>query len=226
MFDTLPHPEDFLLAQKCLEGDPQAIQQLQEICRTDVVNYLVHAGASGEEARELADELPADCLAERKENRPRLATYGGNSPLKTWLKVVALNKLIQRKRKKSLPPPPPPGPEPGPGTAEPPAPPVYTAEAPLLEIMRDAVQLAFRECDAEDFVLVQLAHANGLLGRELALMFSCSEATVSRNLERTRKKIVAVTLECIRKQDPWLEIQWEDFVELCRVASPACFGIE
>lgn len=221
MFDTLPHPEDFLLAQNCLEGDPSAIKRLQEICRSDVVNYLVHAGASGEEARELADELPADCLAERKENRPRLATYGGNSPLKTWLKVVALNKLIQRKRKKSLPPPPV---EPGPG--EPSAPPESTAEAPLLEIMRDAVQQAFRECDPEDFVLVQLAHANGLLGRELAVMFSCSEATVSRNLERARKTIVDVTLECIRKRDPWLEIQWEDFVELCRVASPACFGIE
>jgi DNA-directed RNA polymerase specialized sigma24 family protein len=100
------------------------------------------------------------------------------------------------------------------------------AEAPLLEIMRGAVEAAFRECDAEDFVLMQLAHANGLLGRELAQIFSCSEAKISRTLERARKKIAETTMNHIRGQDPWLELQWEDFVELCRVASPACFGME
>ena len=95
-----------------------------------------------------------------------------------------------------------------------------------MEIMRGAVEAAFRECDAEDFLLVQLAHANGLLGRELARMFACSEAKISRDLERAKRKIAAATMGYVRAQDPWLELQWEDFVELCRVVSPACFGVE
>ena len=92
--------------------------------------------------------------------------------------------------------------------------------------MCGAVKTAFRECDAEDFVLVQLAHANGVRGRELARMFSCSEAKISRDLERARHKLAVATMDGVRAQDPWLELQWEDFVELCRVVSPACFGVE
>jgi hypothetical protein len=92
--------------------------------------------------------------------------------------------------------------------------------------MRGAVETAFQKCDAEDFVLVQLAHANGLLGRELAVMYSCSEAKISRDLERARRSISAATLDYVREQDPWLELQWEDFLELCSVVSPACFGVE
>lgn len=233
MLDALPFPDDFLLAQKCLEGEPLAIRQLEQTHRVDLVNYLLHAGAAIEEARELTDELWADCLADRPERQPRLATYAGNSPLQAWLKAVALNNLVQLKRREkrvrqvamddaplddaiqadhprasSLS-----------GARD-------VAEAPLLEIMRGAVETAFRECDAEDFVLVQLAHANGLRGRELARMFSCSEAKISRDLERAKRKIAAATMGYVRAQDPWLELQWEDFVELCRVASPACFGVE
>jgi len=232
MIDTLPYPDDFLLAQKCLEGDPLSISQLQETCQAYVVNYLIHAGATPDEARELADELRADCLAERTENKPRLATYGGNSPLQAWLKAVALNKLVQLKRRANRLKQPPlddrtlddvlaveGAPRPSIETR-------YPAEAPLLEIMRGAVEAAFHECDAEDFVLVQLAHANGLLGRELAQMYSCSEAKISRNLERARRNIAAATLAYVRAQDPWLELQWADFLDLCRVASPACFGVE
>jgi RNA polymerase sigma factor (sigma-70 family) len=233
MLDALPYPDDFLLAQKCLEGDSPAIDRLQTTCQTEVANYLIHAGASPNEARELVDELRADCLADRVQNKPRLATYAGNSPLLAWLKAVALNNLVQRKRRENRArqtvvdnrPLDEAVTEDSPGAVVSAVAP-HSAEAPLLEIMRGAVEAAFRECDAEDFVLVQLAHANGLLGRELAPMYGCSEAKISRDLERARRKIAATTLAYVRAQDPWLELQWADFVELCRVVSPACFGIE
>jgi RNA polymerase sigma-70 factor len=233
MIDVLPFPEDFLLAQKCLEGEALAIRQLEQAHRAGLVNYLIHDGATPEEARQLTDELWADCLAERPDRPPRLATYAGNSPLLTWLKAVALNKLVQSKRRQNrarqL------AVDDNPfddatvaddATAHPQGETRDSAEPPLLEIMRGAVEAAFRECDAEDFVLVQLAHTNGLRGRELAEMFSCSEAKISRTLERAREKIAAATVNYVRARDPWLELQWEDFVELCRVVSPACFGVE
>jgi RNA polymerase sigma factor (sigma-70 family) len=233
MLDALPCPDDFLLAQKCLEGEEPAIAHLQETYRGPLVNYLIHAGASPEEARDLVDEFWADCLAERPQRRPRLATYAGNSPLQGWLKAVALNNLIQLKRhekrmRQVLVE----------GSAEesglagavvkevPSGESGYSTEQPLLEIMRGAVESAFRQCDPQDFVLLQLAHTNGLLGRELALMFSCSEAKISRDLEDARRKIVVATLSYVQARDPWLELKWEDFVDLCRVVSPACFGVE
>jgi hypothetical protein len=77
-----------------------------------------------------------------------------------------------------------------------------------------------------DFVLVQLAHTYGVKGRELAKMFSYSEATISRTLETARKQIADSTLREVRVRDPWLVLRWEDFIELCGVVSPSCFGIE
>jgi len=230
MIDALPYPDDFLLAQKCLEGDALAINQLQEICRGYVTDYLIATGATAEQASELANEMIADCLAERTDNKPRLATYGGNSPLRTWLKAVALNKLIQlkrrekRKRQLDLDGRPLDGSE---GGGEESSHEMRDlAEAPLLDIMRGAVEAAFRGCDAEAFVLVQLAYTNGLRGRELAQMFSCSEATISRDLEEARRSIADATMNYVRQKDPWLILKWEDFLDLCRVASPACFGVE
>jgi DNA-directed RNA polymerase specialized sigma24 family protein len=99
-------------------------------------------------------------------------------------------------------------------------------EEPLIKIIREAVESAFRECDSQDFLLLQLNHAHGLLGRELAQMFGCSEAKISRSLENARRMVVKSTMSYVRKQDPWLELKWEDFVELCRAVSPSCFGVE
>jgi DNA-directed RNA polymerase specialized sigma24 family protein len=228
MLDALLFPDDFLLAQRCLEADPLAVRRLQETYEAALLNYLVHAGASIEEARTLLGELWADCLADRPTRRPRLASYSGNSPLQAWLKAVVLNKLLQVKRVENrvrtleeVPLDTQLG-----GKTASPDDRTGSAEAPLLEIMRDAVQAAFRECDAEDFVLVQLAHTNGLKGRELARMFTCSEAKISRTLGDARQRIVSATLRHVRARDPWLELKWEDFIELCGVVSPACFGVE
>jgi DNA-directed RNA polymerase specialized sigma24 family protein len=221
MLETIPHAIDFELAQKCLENDPKAIEELQETYSTPLVNYLKHRGATIEEAREVVSDLWGDCVMPRPERKPRLATYSGNAPLQAWLKVVALNSLLQRKRTPTPPSrpideepiPAPPGPE-------------SRMEAPLVQLMKEAVQRAFQECEPEGFVLVQLAHTNGLRGWELARMFACSEAKISRTLESTRRTIEATTIRYIKAHDPWLEIRWEDFLELCRVAGPECFGVE
>ncbi len=233
MRNVLPYPEDLLLAQRCLEGEEAAIVELQERHRATILNYLVHAGASLEEAEGLTHDLWADILMERPLRPPRLATYAGDSPLQAWLKAVALNNLIRQKRiearRKNVV-----REEPvtdddldaGRQSSGVPDEPNGLVEEPLLEIMRGAVEAAFRQCAPQDFVLVQLAHANGLRGRELSRMFGCSEAKVSRDLEDARRKIVKVTLAYVRERDPWLELKWEDFIELCRAVSPSCFGVE
>jgi RNA polymerase sigma factor (sigma-70 family) len=226
MLDPLPHADDFLLAQKCLERDSQALRQLEETYQTPLVNYLVHMGADAATARELVTELWADCITPRTDRKPRLATYAGNAPLQAWLKTVVFNAYLQVKREEerdkliigglgsdsSVP--------------EPADDPHSAPEQPVLDIILTAIQKAFRECDSEEFLLLNLAHANGLRGRELAGMFGCSEAKNSRTLDAARSKIRVSILRQVKERDPWLEIQWEDFVDLCRVVSPSCFGFE
>ena len=228
MHEALPYPADFEFSQKCLEGDAAAIEELQRTFGPIVASSLVHRGASAKQANDLTDSLWADCPVARSGQRPRLASYNGQAPLQVWLRTVALNQLIRlhalEKRRLEIsideqiaqdtP------------TGRSPLASDMAAEAPLLVLMRTALEAAFQKCSAEDFVILQLAHADGLRLDELARMFDCSSATISRRLAAAQEEIQVETLRHIRITDPLIDLKWEDFVELCRVASPACFGVD
>lgn len=232
---SLLHAADFHLAQMCLEQNVAALTRLQALHAANVTSFLVSAGASGDEAREITDSLWGHCLSADAGGQPRLTRYSGVSSLQTWLNTVALNRLVSAKRRdetwhRLAPVRLPTFTDAGADESEP----AWLAdgrasgpaEAPLLSLMREAVEAAFRTCPPEDFVLLQLAHADNLRVVELAKMFDCGIASVSRNVEKAGHGIAAATLAYIKANDPWLELQWEDFIELCGTASPACFGVE
>jgi RNA polymerase sigma factor (sigma-70 family) len=190
--------------------------------------FLLHKGAARKEAQDLTDSLWADCIVARPGSRARLATYCGRAPLQAWLKAVTLNELIRLRRQEKRW-----------GEvfsddedrrieekAGPEASPRERTEPPLIALMNEAIDSAFQSCPAEDFVLLQLAHADRLLGEELGKIFACSAATISRQLKRAQVRIKEATLAHIKLTDPWLELKWDDFLELCRFASPAFLGAE
>ncbi len=214
-----------------------AIALLQRDFGFVTTSYLIGAGAAPQEATEVVGSLWADLLAWVGERPPRLRRYDGSCALQTWLNTVALNRLLTIKRKdrrwdklipervgvqrederggeNELPP----------GSRiefdddEP-------VEAPLIEIMRTAVETAFLSCEPEDFVLLQLKHCDGLLGAELGRMFGCHESVISRRIDKAEATIATTTLQSVRQRDPWIELKWPDFMELCRSATPACFGL-
>jgi RNA polymerase sigma factor (sigma-70 family) len=228
---------DFNLCQESLDGSESAIAFLQRQFGPKSRSYLIGAGACPAEAAEIIDSLWADLLAPVNDRPPRLRRYDGSCALQTWLNTVALNRLLTRKRteqrwKRII------SPNPGPlegddfatsersaaALAEPED--AGFGEAPLVEIMRTAVETAFLSCDPEDFVLLQLKHCDGLRGAELGKMFGCDESVISRRLDRAQERIASMTLWKIRQTDPWLELKWSDFLELCRSATPACFGLD
>lgn len=224
--DALPHPCDFHLAQECLDGNASALALLQERYREPLLAFLQGAGAHPQEAVEIVAELWADCVSAHAGTGPKLARYNGICALKTFFSTITLNVLLTRRRREkrwsALVTPAVPddtAPADSAAAAEP-------AEVPLLDLMREAIQAAFMACPAEDFVLLQLAHLDGLRVVELAKIFDCSTASISRHGARASRDIAAATLQSIRATDPWLELRWEDFVELCGTASPACFGVE
>ncbi len=233
---ALPHPDDFHLALECLEGKASALVHLQETFREPLLAFLQGAGALPHEAGEIVTELWSDCIAPQTGSAPKLARYNGMCALKTFLCTITLNTLFTRRRRerrwsrlvtgnaaegKAEPEPL--------GMAreiETPDDGGRHAEAPLLEIMREAIQAAFMACPAEDFVLLQLAHADDLHVMELAKMFGRTKSALSRDMQRAGEGIAGATLQYIKATDPWLQLQWEDFLDLCRSASPACFGVE
>ena len=215
---------DLHLVEKCVENDEAAIALLQSDFGPRIIAFLLGAGASSPEAQETVKSLWADCLTPNKAGNVRLMRYNGTCALQTFLNRVALNALLTRKRMDTRREKRFPSSENG-NLPDAPAGDLQT-EAPLLELMRDAIQFAFEHCRAEEFVLLQLEYCDQLEREELARMFDCSKATVSRMLSDARVAIAETTTNFLRQRDPWLELKWEDFLELCREASPACFGLE
>ena len=239
--NALPYADDFHFAQECLEGKSSALAYLQETYREPLLAFLQRSGALPHEAGEIVTELWSDCIAPQAGRTPKLARYNGACLLRTFLNTITLNTLVTRRRKErrwhellSVQVA-----EAG-ATADPAAPDAETeapdseakvegaepVEAPLLEIMREAIQAAFMACPAEDFVLLQLAQMDGLYVKELARMFGRGDGSINRDVHRAGEEIAEATLQYVKATDPWLELKWEDFLELCRTASPACFGVE
>jgi RNA polymerase sigma factor (sigma-70 family) len=218
-----------------MDGDEASIATLQHRFSSPTKSFLIQAGARLVEAEEVVTSLWADLLAPVGERPPRLRRYDGSCALQTWLNTVALNQLLTQKRREqrwqrviSA------GSSPIENEGEPVSEPSWMAnadrsepaEAPLLELMRGAIEAAFLACDPEDFVLVHLAHFDRLQGTELAAMFGCDASVISRRIKKAGRHIAATTLWTLRQTDPWLELKWDDFTELCRTATPACFGVE
>lgn len=195
--------------------------------------FLTRSGASPAEAEEIAGETLTDCLHPGPAASAKLATYDGTCALQTWLNTVAVHRLFSFKRRQAferriLRPMPNDGTMHGHRrnswredveTAEP-------SQESLLSLMREAIDSAFQECAAQDFVLLQLAHCDQLKMAELAVMFRCDIQTIRRRIERAEEGISRATLRRIKETDPWLELKWKDFVELCRTSTPASFWEE
>ena len=50
-------------------------------------------------------------------------------------------------------------------------------------------------------------------------MWGWHESKVSRTLDTTRQSVAKIIMLELKKVDPWLELRWEDFVELCAGSS-------
>lgn len=214
------HLDDLRLIEDCISGDEKALLALQKEYREDLVSFLVGAGGDLDEATEAVDTLWADGY------QRVFLKYEGRSALRTWLKTVTLNRLLNLKREKerrnrrtsSL------NANQNQGGAELEESGMLNAaqvsDLALLHLMRGAIEAAFTECSDEDFVLLQLAHRDRLFQEDLARIWGKDRSWVSRSLKRICDEVQRSTLRYLQQADPWIELQWDDFVEMCRWTPP------
>ena len=86
-------------------------------------------------------------------------------------------------------------------------------------MLRDAIKRAFAKQEPEAVLMLKLVHLHELTQREIARMWGWHESKVSRTLDVTRQSVARVILSELKRIDPWLELRWEDFVELCAGSS-------
>jgi DNA-directed RNA polymerase specialized sigma24 family protein len=227
----LPNVADFQLVQRCLDGDEDAARALLRDYRDVIVGVLVKRGAPIAEAEDTVNQLWSECLARENDKPGRLAGYNGECMLATYLNTVAFNLWLTDRRKRLrqaaiLASPAGPGPESGAAGTASDCGRSSPADAPLITLLREAIEAGARHCSAEHFVVLQLVHFDRLLGRELATMFGCDESWISRMAKRAEKEWRAGILDYLSEREPLLVLRWEDFIEMCAVAAPSCLGIE
>ncbi|MGA2247745.1 MAG: RNA polymerase sigma factor [Verrucomicrobiota bacterium] len=210
---------DLLQVQRCLRGDAAALGDLRARLDGVLKAILRSRGASPTEAEDMLADLWGDCVPQDDERVALLEKYGGKCPLQAWLATVATNRWYDAKRREVR------GVEITRQAAEAPGGASHAqeggarVEAPaddaLMELLKDSLKAAFLACGPREMVMLRLVFLHGLTQREIVRMLGWNETRVSRALSAAMQQIEKKTLQEVRRRDPWLELTWSDFLELC-----------
>ena len=197
----------------------EMLPRLRREHHTTLMNVLVARGASPSEAEDLLADLWGDCVS-RDDDRPSLLEkFSGKCPVQNWLTTVATHRLVDLKRRQKhrgeLPTVGRDSELESDGFQQLPAAAPNRSEDTLVDLLKNSLQAAFAKTPAEGLLMLRLVYLNGLTQREVGHMWGWHESKVSRLLTQAMTGIETSTLSEIKRRDPWLDLAWEDFVELC-----------
>jgi len=217
---TSRHEQDLAFVQQVLSGDDRAAAELRSRYHGKLVGVLRSRGANQTESEDLVADLWTDCFAAPANRQTLLTKYQGRCALESWLLTVGTNRLIDLKRRQNF--------RVEVASSEQSTEDFFdrtpqvekpSSEKQLVQLLRVAIQRAFASQDPETVLMLKLVHLHQLTQREIARMWGWHESKVSRALELTRQTVGRLILAELKKIDPWLELRWEDFVELCAGSS-------
>tara|TARA_B100000809_G_C14632184_1_gene349006 strand:+ start:151 stop:390 length:240 start_codon:yes stop_codon:yes gene_type:complete len=74
-------------------------------------------------------------------------------------------------------------------------------------------------------MLMRLVSIHGVRQESIAHSLGWSQSKVSRAIAGVMEEIRAKTMEELNKADPWLDLDWADFLGLCRNSTGFLVGI-
>jgi RNA polymerase sigma-70 factor (ECF subfamily) len=195
------HLEDLALACACIAGGERAWDHFVQEHRP-VLYRAADALRPGGNARDIADSLYADLygLQERDgERRSLLRYFHGRSSLATWLRAVLAQRVVDavriERRQEPLPE------EGGELRAASPAPSLSDPDRPRFgALMQLALKAALSMLSARDRLRVACYYAQELTLAETGRVLEEHEATVSRQLAKTRRTIRAGMERYLREE--------------------------
>lgn len=194
---------DLDLARRCAAGEPAAWDHFVREYRPVLYRAADALDRSGG-ARELADSLYAELYGIRGVDgeRPSLFRYfKGRSSLATWLRAVLAQRYVDRHRaSKRLAPLPE---DEGAGVLEPPDP----DRARHAAITIEALRLAVAQLPARDRLRLASYYVQELTLAETGRLLREHEATVSRQLARTRRGIRTAVERHLRERHAMTDAQ-------------------
>ena len=183
------HLEDLALACACADGDEAAWDHFVLVHRP-VLYRSADALAPGGGAREIADSLYAELFGLRDRDGERRSLFGyfhGRSSLATWLRAVLSQRFIDRVRVERRLDPLPETDDVEPATFTAPA--IDPDRGRYLSLLAAALTAALARLPDRDRLRLSLYYAQQLTLAEAGRILKESEATVSRQLARTRRAL-------------------------------------
>jgi RNA polymerase sigma factor (sigma-70 family) len=182
------HLADLALATACVEGDEVAWEHFVREHRP-VLYRSADAIDAGGGARELADSLYAELYGLDDRGGPRRSLfryYHGRSSLATWLRAVLAQRYVDKLRaQRRIEPLDAAG-----GPSLPTSPVTADPDCPrLLSLVTTAFALAISRLSARNRLRLASYYAQGLKLAEIGRLMGEHEATVSRQLARTRRAL-------------------------------------
>ena len=199
----------------CLHGQAADLAWLRDRCHSDLLHILLSRGASPTEANDLLADLWADCVPGGDDRPSLLEKFNGKCKLLGWMSTVATRRWIDFKRRQSRTVSHGDSEEGGDWPVQDSGHTDAAGEDALIEILRHSLQHAFGLCSSEGLVLLRLRYVHKLSQRELAQMLRWHESKISRLLTETMQEIESATLAEAKRRDPWISMNWEDFLDLC-----------
>ena len=212
---STPSPvDDHVLAYRICQGSPEALAQLRAQTHRSLLSILLARKATNTEAEDILADIWADCVPGGEGHSSLLEKFSRRTSLLSWLATVATNRWLDFKRKEMrraalLAAKPEIDPVPKEALSD------STVEEPLVELLSESLRAAFSHCSAQHLVLLRLVYLHDVSQREVGRMLGWSESKTSRVLSEALKQIQSSSLGEVKKRDPWLELNWQDFVELC-----------
>jgi RNA polymerase sigma factor (sigma-70 family) len=210
---------DLLFIKQVLDGNESAAGALRVRYSAQLKATLCKRGASSTEAEDLLADLWADCFGSSGE--PLLLRYEGRCALSSWLITVATNRLIDYKRREALRRELPREKSAESRMSDPERNanfPARQSDKALVALLRKAVLNGFTAVPREMLLMLRLVHIHDVTQREIGRIWNWHESKVSRALDSVGTKIRTAILAELHRADPWLTLEWDDFLELARCA--------
>jgi RNA polymerase sigma factor (sigma-70 family) len=199
------HPEDLALAQACARGDTDAWDRFVVEYRPILYRAADAIDPTGT-ARELADALYAELFGLKEQGGERQSLFRyfhGRSSLATWLRAVLSQRYVDRiratRRLEELPDEETAG-FPVPGSRFPVPDQAAPDAARFAAAMRDALRVTIAALDPRDRLRLGCYYAQEMTLVQIGKLTRESEATVSRQLARTRRGIKDEVERRLREQ--------------------------
>lgn len=213
-----PHP-DIEVAEAALDGNEDAVAAVMDMLRSPALAAdLVARGASPGEASDLVGDLIGDCFGgiRAKGGLHRLlGRYNGGCPLPAFFRRVATNRLVSLKRASRHVVASDDDADSYHAISDFKYPVAGAKDDALVALLRDAIIRARARVDTEKLVFVRLIVSYGVPQNRLGDLLNWHESKVSRMKSEVFMELRTHIMAEVRKSDPWLELEWEDFMELC-----------